>query len=426
MSVQALPVPEVSAALRIAQDGIAAAAAVSPSVLSEDEVTAGIEAAAVVEAQAAALRLRLMAEADRRRLAQRAGATGTDAWVARLTGSTRSAMAGGLWLAHRLQERYHLTAGAFADGGINQAQARAVVTAAEALPAEVDEDQRRSAEAGLVAKAVAGMDARRLRQAGRRMLDRVSRELADVHEAAQLRREERRAEAETFMELHDNGDGTFSGKFTIPELHGQMLRTALERLTSPQRLSRNKAGEVVVDESLPGGGPRLNVYERMGLGLCELVEHLPTAACGGFARVGATVIVTLPYQRLLDGLASARLDTGVAVSAGEARRLACNAGIVPAVLGSRGEPLDLGREVRLHTAAMRRAAALVHDTCAVEGCERPFAWCDMHHPDPWSRGGPTSVANSLPLCGFHHRRAHDDAFVMHRLPTSEVRFRHRR
>ena len=197
------------------------------------------------------------------------------------------------------------------------------------------------------------------------------------------------------------------------------MQAALEKLTAPSRLSRNKAGEVVEDDTLDGEGPTIPYPERIGLGFTELIEHLPT---DGFGRMGATVMVHLDYQHLLDGLGSARLDTGTHISAGVARRLACDAGIVPAVLGSRSEPLDVGARQRFHNVAMRRALSFLYETCATEGCQRPFAWCDVHHPHAWSRGGPTSLANSIPLCPWHHRRAHDDRFELQMLPSKEVRF----
>jgi len=423
MTVQPIRPPVFTGHVAAARGAVESAAAVTASTLTVDELTDGISEVAALESQAAALKLALLAEADSRRIARELGATGTDACAAPLTGSTRAVMAGGVWLARLLEERYDATRAAFAAGGIIEAQVRVIVQAAEKLPEGVTDEQRRVAEAGLVAKAVDGMDARRLRQAARRMLSVVSRELADRHEADLLHAEERRAENETWMRLSDNGDGTFSGRFTIPELHGHLLLAALERLTAPNRLSRNKAGEVVEDDTLVGEGPTVPYPERLGLGFTELIEHLPA---DGFGRNGATVIVHLDYQHLLDGLASARLDTGTPISAGEARRLACEAGLVPAVLGGRSEPLDVGFEQRLHNLAMRRGLSVEYDTCAVEGCERPFAWCDIHHPHAWSRGGRTSLANGLPLCPHHHRRAHDSRFDLSRLPSGEVRFTRRR
>jgi hypothetical protein len=200
------------------------------------------------------------------------------------------------------------------------------------------------------------------------------------------------------------------------------LRAALERLSAPRRWSRNNAGELVEDPTLPGEGPSLNYTERLGAAFVELVEHLPT---DGHSGLGATVMVHLAYEHLLDGMASAGLDAGVATSAGQARRLACNAGIVPAVLGGESEVLDQGRKKRLHTPAQRRALSVRYDSCAAEGCDRPFAWCEIHHPHAWSKGGHTSLDNAIPLCGHHHRRAHDERYSMRILPSGEARYRWR-
>ncbi len=365
----------------------------------------------------------LLAEAEARKVAEETGDTGTDAWAARLTGTTRQVMAGGLWLARLLAEKYEATREAFARGAVNEAQVRIIVTAAEKMPARATAEQRLAAEEGLVEKAVAGMNARRLRQAARRMLEVVSKDLADEQEADQLGEEEEAAEDETWLSLRENGDGTVSGRFTIPELHGHLLRTALERLSAPRRWGRNKAGEPVEDPTLPGEGPTLTYTERLGVAFTELLEHLPTK---GHGPVAATVMVHLPYEHLLDGLAGARLDAGTKISAGAARRLACNAGIVPVVLGGDSEVLDEGRAKRLHTLAQRRALSVTYDACAAEGCERPFAWCEIHHPLAWSQGGETSLENGIPLCGHHHRRAHDERFTMIILPTGEARFRRSR
>jgi predicted restriction endonuclease len=95
------------------------------------------------------------------------------------------------------------------------------------------------------------------------------------------------------------------------------------------------------------------------------------------------------------------------------------------VLGGESQPLDVGRERRLHTKAQRIALSHLHHTCAVHGCDRPFAWCEIHHRDPWSKGGPTNLNNALPLCGHHHRRAHDHTYDLRHHPDGSVRF-HRR
>jgi hypothetical protein len=363
-------------------------------------------------------------------VAEQTAETGTDAWLARLTGSTRQQMAGGLRLAGLLQDRYAATREAFAAGALRVEQVRVIVDAAEHAPAEATATQVAAAEEWLVARATGagtrsgrGLDAKRLRQTARRMFAALDPGLADRHEAILLGRETRTAEAETFLMLHDNGDGSYTGRFRIPELHGHLLTAALDRLTAPRRLGRDRTGAPVVDPTAPGDGCGANFYELQGAALCELLEHLPTRGHHGNA---CEVLVTLDLDALLTGLGAARLDTGTAITAGEARRLACNAGLVPAVLNSASLPLDLGRSRRLHTRTQRRALSLTHDTCAVAGCERPFAWCEIHHHRlAWGRGGPTDLDNGLPLCGHHHRRAHDTHYDLRQRTDGDYTF-HRR
>lgn len=425
MSVQQLRAPAVAGSIAAARGAVEAVAVVPTQTLDRFELTEAVAELAALESQVVAVKLRMLAEADARQIAEETADAGTDAWAARLTGSTRAVMTGGLWLARLLQERYDATREAFASGRINEDQVRVIVRAAERMPAAATPEQRRAAEEGLVGRAVDGLDSRRLRQAARRMLEVVSKDLADQQEADQLEGEEDTAERETWLTLHDNDndDGTVSGKFVIPELHADLLRAALERLSAPRRWVRNKAGETVADPTLPWEGPTLPYTERMGLAFTEILEHLPTA---GHGRVAATVMVHLDYEHLLNGLGAARLDTGTRISAGQARRLACNAGIVPMVLAGRSDVLDLGRERRLHSVGQRRALSVRYDSCAAEGCERPFAWCEIHHPDPWSEGGETNLDNAVPLCGHHHRRAHDTRYKTSYLATGEVHYSWRR
>jgi hypothetical protein len=141
--------------------------------------------------------------------------------------------------------------------------------------------------------------------------------------------------------------------------------------------------------------------------------------------VSATVVVTMPLETLIGGLAAAQLDSGHRVSPGLARRLACEAGIIPAVLGSKSQVLDLGRRVRFHTAPQRIALAIEQGGCTAEGCDWPPGRCHAHHDTPFSQGGATSVRNGRLFCPRHHTRAHDPTYEPTKLPDGKVRF-HRR
>jgi hypothetical protein len=133
----------------------------------------------------------------------------------------------------------------------------------------------------------------------------------------------------------------------------------------------------------------------------------------------------MPHESLTGALKAACLDTGEAISPGLARRLACEAAIIPMVLGGESEVLDLGRSERFHKPQQRLAVGVRDKTCTAEGCDWPPWMCHVHHDTPFSQGGHTSVDDARLLCPRHHARAHDPTYEMTKLPGGKVTF-HRR
>ena len=217
-----------------------------------DAVAGLVAEAARVERQVRELRLRLARAAEESRAAEADASSGADAWLARLTGSTAAVMRGGLWLARQLAEGYPTVREAFAAGDLGEAHARVIVTAANEVPEFVSEVDRATAVAHLVEEAVSRrLSVAALRRRARRMLAVVDEAYADHHEAALLAKQERHAAGDTWLAMHDNGDGSWSGKFVLPDLQAHLLMTRLQHLSSPRRLSRNRAGEPVTDETVP-------------------------------------------------------------------------------------------------------------------------------------------------------------------------------
>ncbi len=68
-------------------------------------------------------------------------------------------------------------------------------------------------------------------------------------------------------------------------------------------------------------------------------------------------------------------------------------------------PLDIGATTDTIPVHLRRAVARRDQHCRFPGCEQPPAACHVHHLVPRSEGGPTSLANCLLLCAFHHLTA---------------------
>ena len=69
--------------------------------------------------------------------------------------------------------------------------------------------------------------------------------------------------------------------------------------------------------------------------------------------------------------------------------------------------LDLGRTTRVANRAQRRALRALYATCAIPGCDTRYDLCHLHHIIWWEHGGPTDLANLLPLCVRHHHAVHD-------------------
>lgn len=364
-----------------------------------------------------AVKLRLLAAADRARVASLSGMADTGAWLAGQTRATGSAAAAEVALAAAL-EALPATAAALESAEISPAHAAVIAQAMARLPVGLSPEERRTVEESLVELARA-LDPAALRRRARRAVEIVTtRATADAHEDGLLREDERDARARCRLSLHDNGDGTTSGHFVVPTLAASILRKTVQQLASPRRghhgSTRAQTGPV---------GDATDWAHRHGEAFVEILEHLATDHLHG--KVAATVVVSLEHRQLTADLAAAHCDTGHDVSASEARRLACNAGVLPAVLDGSSLPLDLGRTQRFFTEHQRVALATQWTTCAASGCDRPFAWCELHHRDPWSAGGTTDLADAIPLCGFHHQRIHDPTYHHQEHPDRSITY-HRR
>ncbi len=367
------------------------------------------------------LELRVLVAADRNDVGGEVGATSTAAWLADATGSSRIACFRDVHLAHALDEEFEATRAALAAGRIDVPRASVVVSSVRALTDEHDDlpdGTRAAAEAHLLEQA-GRFDVVRLRRLGKRLYEVVCPEAADAAEGRRLETEEEYARRLAYVTVRDNGDGTVDGRFRLPTLHADLLRAALDSLTSPRRLGDGRFD--------PTTGVRLSASSLRGRGLMELLEsHLDPTSLPGQGGSPFTVVVTVGLEALQTGLGVAAVDTGCRVSAGEARRLACRAGIIPMVLDGDSMPLDLGRERRLFSKHQRIALAQQYGGCAAAGCDRPPAWTEAHHLDPWSAGGRTDLSRGLPLCPAHHRMAdHPDRWDQRRLPDGGVRFTRR-
>ncbi len=176
-------------------------------------------------------------------------------------------------------------------------------------------------------------------------------------------------------------------------------------------------------------GQHLGNGRLMAEALVELCRRNQGATPADGRRARATVIVTTSLDTLLGRLSvhgtPTRLADGTTIPAETARRLACDADLIPVVMGGHGQILDVGRARRLANGAQRAALRLLHPTCAIDWCDKPYDWCHIHHLVPWNQGGQTNLDNLVPLCSKHHHLVHEGGWSTHRLPNGAHRFHHR-
>ena len=339
-------------------------------------------------------------------------------WVAVNAGLERSEGRRLQNFADALERRCSLVAAALLEGEVSRPQAEVIVAAIDALPDTVGASLRDEAERHLVEQA-AEFGPREPAQAGMAGAGGRSAEVAEEHEARALAAAERGARRRMSVRRREIGNGLVRITAELPGLHADLLYAQLHAYASPRRDHLEN-----VDRRDPESGERVPYTRLLAHGFCTL-ERLSRETTPSQSGVSATVVVTIDQDKLTQDLAVAGLSTGTRITAGEARRLACNAGILPMVLAGRSRPLDVGRKKRFHDSAQRTAMGIRDGECRAAGCDIPAAWTEAHHLRPWSAGGRTSVDDGVLLCGFHHHQAHDRRYDMTTLASGDIRF-HRR
>ena len=204
-----------------------------------------------------------------------------------------------------------------------------------------------------------------------------------------------------------HGMRSVSGLLT-PEV-GEALEIALAQLAEPTGPEDDRS-------------PAQRRHDAVG----DLADHyLAHAELPAVNGERPRVVVTISYDALVNDLHDAwgRLPSGATVCPQTARRLACDAEIIPAVLGARSDVIDIAVGSRSFSTAVRRAAWLEQQgQCAFPGCRRPPV--DCHHIVWWTHGGRSTLDNAAWLCAFHHWLIHERGWTMRRERDRTFTFTH--
>ncbi|MCG5439489.1 HNH endonuclease signature motif containing protein [Micromonospora foliorum] len=372
-----------------ADDAVAACVDAAAWALPEHELIAALDAAHRLEKRLAAVKLALIREVDGRGTARAQGASSTAVWLRDRLRLTIPSARRLVDLATTLDTSNPGIRQALADGVISLDQARVIADTVETVNRSADAETADKA-VGVLTDWARQFDPTHLRKLGTRILDHVAPDIADATAQAALDAEARRAAHDRHLTLSEQTDGRLRLTGTLDAETAGLLRAAIDPLSAPcgpddQRSAGQRRHDALADLC------------RLTLRTGKLPEH------GGDP---AQVVVTTTYEALTRQLGTGTLDTGLHLTPDTVRRLACDATLLPAVLGGTGQPLDVGRQRRLITGPLRRALVLRDRGCAFPGCDRPPRWCHAHHIHHWADGGPTSLTNAVLLCGHHHRHLH--------------------
>jgi uncharacterized protein DUF222/HNH endonuclease len=365
--------------------------------LSDDELTDMLLVAHRLEQTAAALQARLVHQAETRGLPAASGHRSTKGWLRNLLRIDPQP-------ARELTEHAAALAGspaleqAVLDGHIDLRQAAVIAATVAAVPADLDGCADVSlAETGRIAERAqaallemaARLPAYQLRRVGERILAHVAPHLADEADQAALARQDARAQQRRAFTLSLPVDGLVRLSGVLGAEDAATVRAALHPLCAPipgdERSAAQRRADALID-------------------VCKLA--LRTGQLPESGGEPPQVTVTVAYDPLVRALGAASTDTGERLPAATARRLACDARILPVVLGADGQILDAGRTSRLATGPLRRALHVRDQGCAFPDCDRPPRWTDAHHITPWADGGATTLDNLVLLCRYHHRLVH--------------------
>ncbi|WP_130347642.1 HNH endonuclease signature motif containing protein [Herbihabitans rhizosphaerae] len=276
-----------------------------------------------------------------------------------------------------IEPQLPVTAKALADGVINRDHVQIVRTTLDKLP-----DEHHAEVEQLLVDEAEHFDPVKLSKLATRTRAHLQPEQVVLEEQAARKRME--------FSMIEDIDGTILLRGRLSPECAEVLKAALSPLAKPA-----------------GKDDDRSAARRWADALVELAHRAlnsDTLPQDGGRR--PHLAITISYEQLRDQIGLARGDFGALITPQTIRQIACDAGITPIVLNSEGQPLDVGREQRTATPAIRAALIARDKGCTFPGCDRPPEWTDAHHIIHWLNGGITSEETMTLLCRFHHTIIH--------------------
>ena len=354
-----------------------------PAWLSDDELEAHVlhtvQRMNVLEAELAAG----VAELDRRSVPDRKHVLTTKQWLRHACRMSASRAATILRVGRALEEMPAATDHA-RSGSITPDGLRMLAAARHDHPHEFADHE------AVLADAATYLGSKDLRRAIDHWKQQVAYPgaLGDIDDAKRRRR----------ISCNRTWDGMWSVSGLLDPESGHVLDTALRARSAAANLDPS-------DDRTPGQRTADALVD-----VCRFsLDHDDTLETSGGAKPHITVDVDFRTIAATGDEPDGRLPEvdGMPITPEDARRLACDGGIVRMITDGPSRILDVGRSTRTIPAAIRRAVERRDRGCAWTGCDALTSWCDVHHVHHWAHGGETSLDNLLLLCRRHHTAIHE-------------------
>ncbi|MFD4328568.1 DUF222 domain-containing protein, partial [Nocardioides sp. NPDC058538] len=318
-----------------------------------------------LQAKAAALKLKVLATVGD--IAGETGAKDASAWMRAELLVDKSVARSQIKLAVSVAKYEHVAAG-LTEGVVSEDKARVITRALDKIETDpVANGEDLALAEKLLVDYATKLTANELRIVGRKILAEIDPARFEEAEARALLAEEERAQQKTALRVWDNHDGTVGFEGVLPTSIGMRFKRLVEAYAQPRK------------QQLVAKGAPLPPWERlMGQGFSRLLEAIDPASLPRHGGDATTINVVISLEELRKDLGTATLGydetNGTTITAAEARRMACNATIIPWVLGGDGEVLDAGRASRFFQPIQRKALRLQAKCCQAEGCDMPPEW----------------------------------------------------
>ena len=219
----------------------------------------------------------------------------------------------------------------------------------------------------------------------------------------------------------------FDGDNEMVVMHAELDRIAGERA----KTALDNLSDRLFREDAKAGSDRTH-QQRCADALVALMTQKPNTSAGDddcvdnvdsgeLAPQETTLIVTVDYATLTGQLQNAGLIDGTPIDIDDLRRIACDAGVVPAIFAADGQPLYMGRKQRAATAAQKLALRVRDKRCI--GCGMRASACDAHHIIWWDNDGRTDMPNLVLLCPKCHKKVHRYGYTVVRNPKGQFQLR---